>query len=143
MSRAGSIQKPQKLERDRLWRLASEVALYAYSQLNSFPQDEEYGMQPRLRDRSFDLTTDVAEAVGSIDPRDKAFCYGLALRDAYGVRNTLIMANKTGMLSVEPAIFVKLDELAEGLSAEVAETTDDIPEYLKQFAIDNDNRDNR
>lgn len=124
-----------KLEDDKLWRLASEIALYAYSQLSNFPAEEDYGMNPRLRDRAFDLTTDIAEAAGSLDPRDKAFSYGKALRDAYSVRNTFIMANKTGMLDVEPAIFVKLDALVNGLGKQVSESSNDIPAYLKQFTI--------
>lgn len=130
--------KPIRLEDDPLWRMASEIALYAYSQLQNFSEDEAYGMEPKLRDRSFDLTADLAEAVGSVDPRDKTYYYGMALRDTYGVRNTLIMANKTGMLNVEPAIFVKLERLANGISALVSEVSDDIPEYLKQFSIKDD-----
>ena len=124
-----------KLENDKIWRLASKVALYAYSQLDGFPAEEEYGMQSRLRERAFDMTTDTAEALGSVDPRDKAYFYGHALRDTYSVRNTLVMANKTRLLRVEPEIFLLLDELAEALKSEVTETTDDIPEYLKQFSI--------
>lgn len=124
-----------KLENDKLWRLSSRIALYAYSQLDGFPAEEEYGMQSRLRERAFDMTTDTAEALGSTDPRDRAYFYGHALRDAYSVRNTLVMANKTRILRVEPEVFVLLDELTEALKTEVTETTDDIPEYLKQFAI--------
>lgn len=92
-------------------------------------------MQARLRERAFDMTTDAAEALGSVDPRDKAYFYGHALRDAYSVRNTLVMANKTRLVRIEPEVFVLLDELTEALKAEVMETTDDIPEYLKQFSI--------
>lgn len=124
-----------RLEDDKLWRQASEIALYAYDQLNNFSQDEEYGMEPKLRDRSFDLTGDLAEAIGSIDPRDKAYYYSLALRDTYGIRNTLIMANRTGALNVEPSIFVKLDRLADGINAEATGSNDDIPEYLKHLTI--------
>lgn len=129
------IAKPQRLEDHMLWRLASEIALYAYDQLSQFSEDEEYGMEPKLRDRSFDLTADLAEAAGSLDPRDKAYYYGLAMRDVYSIRNTLIMAGKTDVLPLEPAILVKLDRLADGISDEVNGTSDDIPEYLKQFSI--------
>lgn len=124
-----------RLEDDKLWRQASVIALWSYSQLHNFHEDEAYGMQPRLRDRSFDLTNDIAEATGSIDPRDKAYYYGQALRDCFGIRNTLIMANKTGMLDVEPAVLVQLDALAKALNGEVADQTDDIPEYLRQFNV--------
>ena len=135
-------RKPVKLENDRLWRLASEIAIYAYGQLDNFSDEEAYGMQPKLRDRAFDMTNDVAEAVGSVDPRDKTHLYGHALAAAYSVRNTLVMANKTGMLQVDPTVFVKLDQLADGLSSEVADTSDGIPEYLKQFSVrDNSKRD--
>ena len=135
MNKQKQSQRYTKLEDDMLWRQASEVALWCYGQLHNFNEDEAYGMQPRLRDRSFDLTNDVAEAAGSIDPRDKAYYYGQALRDCFGIRNTLIMANKTGMLDVEPSVMVQLERLAKGLNAEIADQADDIPEYLRQFDI--------
>ena len=133
-------RKPVKLEKDRLWRLASEIALYSYALLGNFGEDEAYGMEPKLRDRSFDMTNDIAEAVGSIDPRDKTHLYGHALSAAYSVRNTLIMANKTGVLQVEPSVFVKLDQLTDGLSDEVLETSDGIPEYLRHFSVQDKNQ---
>ena len=132
-----------KLENDRLWRLASDVALYAYSELDNFGEEEMYGMQQKLRDRAFDLTNDIAEAVGAVDPRDKTHYYGHALGAAYSVRNTLLMANKTEMLNVEPIVFVKLDQLTEALHGEVMETSDDIPEFLKKFTTQDSNQDKK
>ncbi len=124
-----------KLETNSLWRAATDVAVYAYSVLHEFPEEEQYGMQPNLRERAFDLTSDVSEAAGSIDPRDRAYSYGRALRDAYSVRNTLVIAGKTGVLDIEPSIIVKLDKLIDDLIAETAETTDGIPAYLKSMEL--------
>lgn len=124
-----------KLEDNQLWRMASEIMLYAYDQLPEFTEDEEYGMEPKLRDRSFDLTCDLAEAAGSLDPRDKTYYYGLAMRDVYGIRNTLIMASKTQTLNVEPSVFLKLERLADGIADEVSGASDDIPEYLRHFSV--------
>jgi hypothetical protein len=129
------FDRPTRLEDAPLWRLASEIALYTYDQLDNFSEDEAYGMEPKLRDRSFDLTADLAEAAGSIDPRDKTYYYGQALRDVYSIRNTLIMAVKTDLMDVEPGIFVKLDRLADGIADEVTDTSSGIPEYLKQFSL--------
>lgn len=122
-----------KLESNKLWRAATDVAVYAYRVLHEFPEEEQYGMQPNLRERAFDLTSDIAEAVGSIDPRDRAYSYGRALRDAYSVRNTLVVAGKTGVLDIEPSVIVKLDNLIDDLVAETAETTNGIPAYLKSM----------
>lgn len=131
-----SQTKMKRLEDDELWRIAREVALYGYNVLQDLPDEERYGMEQQLRDRSFDLTNDIAEAVGSTDPREKSYSYGRALRDAFSVRNTFIMANKTGMLQVEPSVFVRIDELTNGLYDEVNVTTEQIPDYLKHFSFE-------
>lgn len=124
-----------KLEQDKLWRMASQVAVYAYSVLSMFPDEERYGMQANLREQSFDLTTDVAEATGSLDPRDKAFSYGKALQDAYSVRNTLVIAGKTGVLVIEPSIIVILDKLIDTLIIESNNASDSVPAYLRSLAM--------
>ncbi len=124
-----------KLETNKLWRSASDIAVYAYGQLDGLPEEEEYGMASRLRQKAFDLTADIAEAVGSLDPRDKSYSYGQALREAYGIRNVLIMANKTGLLGIEPSVIVKLDHLIADLANEVDKSAKHIPEYLKQFSL--------
>ncbi len=135
MKQNDNSHQPQKLEANKLWRAASEIAVYAYSVLHEFPEEEQYGMQPNLRERAFDLTSDIAEAVGSVDPRDRAYSYGRALRDAYSVRNTLVIAGKTGVLDIEPSVIVKLDTLIDALVVETADTSKSIPAYLKSLAL--------
>ncbi len=124
-----------KLENDKLWRIASQITVYAYSVLQDFPDEERYGMQANLREQSFDLTTDIAEATGSLDPRDRAFSYGKALQDAYSVRNTLIIAGKTDILAIEPSIIVHLDSLINNLIIESNNAAASVPAYLKSLAM--------
>ncbi len=135
-----SLSKPPKLENDKLWRAASDIAVYAYAQLDVLPEEEEYGMAARFRQKAFDVTSDIAEAIGSLDPRDKSYSYGQAMREAYSLRNALVMANKTGLLGIEPSVIVMLDNLIEALAAEIDTSTKRIPEYLKQFSMQDERK---
>jgi four helix bundle protein len=128
------ILKPgKKLEQSQLWKLASELAEFFYSELTQLPEEEKWGMQSKLRQRSFELTSDIAEAVGSIDPRDKAHAYGLSRRSLFGIKNAYILASKAGFLSIDPDVMIKIDKTVALLDAEITGAAANIHAWYEEF----------
>ena len=128
------VLKPgEKLEQNELWKLATELAEFFYGEISQLPEEEKWGIQSKLRQRSFECTSDIAEAVGSIDPRDKTHSYGLARRSLFGVRNAYSLACKAGFLSIDPDIMVKIDKVTMLLDQQIIESTANIQAWYEEF----------
>lgn len=123
----------QKLPDNKLWKIATELTEEAYELLPELPEEERYGMNSKLRGRAFDVSSDIAEAVGAIDPRDKKYHYGLARRSLFAMQNVYKLASRTGILNIEPETMVKIDKLIDALDEEIDSVTKSIPEYMQQF----------
>jgi four helix bundle protein len=123
------------LETNKLWKEASLLAEDSYSLLEELPEDEQYGMRIKFRSRAFDVTTHIAEALGSIDPRDKKYSYGLARQNLFGLKNAYLISHKTGRLQLEPDIIVRIDSLTDEIDKEIAEAGNAIPKYMEQFEV--------
>jgi hypothetical protein len=123
-----------KLEGNTIWKDAAEVAEYANSIVGLFSEDEKWTYVSKLRNRSFDLTSDIAEALGSVDPRDKTWAFGIARRDAFGLKNALVMAHKTTAVDVDMNMLVKLESITDRLDASIAENDKAIDAYLQKFS---------
>jgi four helix bundle protein len=123
----------KKLEDDKLWQLASELAEFFYGQLTELPEEEKWGMESKLRQRSFQLTSDIAEGIGSIDPREKMYSYGLARRSLFGIKNVYSLANKTDDLKMDPEVMVKIEETTKLLDQEIMDASANIDAWYEEF----------
>lgn len=123
----------RKLEDYPLWRTASHVATLAYGALEQLPEEEKWGMSFKLRRDAFDMTSTLAEALGSIDPRDQKHYFGGARKHMFSLKNACLMAHKTDVLKLDPEIIVKLNDMIHEVDAAIITATDAIPEYMKQF----------
>ncbi len=123
----------QKLEDYDLWRIASALAKTAYGTLDTFPEEERWGMSQTLRVSAFNLTSALAEAYGSADPRDKIHYLGHARRHATTFKNVYIMAHKTAVTKADPETIVEVEGLIKAIDVELPKLTDKIPLWLKQF----------
>src|SRR3978361_1853541 len=94
----------EKLEDNKLWQAATDLAAGAYATLPDFPDEERWGMVTKLRSNAFELTASLADGYGSIDPRDKKYYFGHARKYAFGLKNTLHMAHKTNIHEVNPSL---------------------------------------
>jgi four helix bundle protein len=122
-----------KLEDDKLWQQAAKIAQEIYSLLDALPEDEKWGMGSKLRGRAVDLSTEVAEAVGSIDPRDKHYYLGHAKRSLFGIKNVYLLAQKTEVLAIQPESFVQLNKLSDALDAKIDKSAKAIPDFMQQY----------
>lgn len=83
----GYIQALTGLEEDELYQSAVEVADKTYMLLREMPEEEKYGMITRARQYGFDLTASIAEALGSINPQDVEYYFGMTRKNAFGLKN--------------------------------------------------------
>lgn len=128
-----NIPKPsQKLEEYELWRLVSHIAEECYARLQDFP-DDDYAMKSKLQDRAFDVTSDVAEGFGSIDPRDASWYFGMARRSIFGIKNVLSLASKAGYIEVNPELMVEIERATTAIDAEIRKEIANIPAWYKEM----------
>lgn len=127
------MKKSIKLEDNELWVLVSEIAEYSYSVLDHFPEEEKWGMQSKIRQRAFEATSDVAEAVGSVDPRDVKWHLGLSRRSIFGLKNALRLAQKAGYLEVAPEFMIKIDKASELMGNAISAAENEIPLWFKEM----------
>jgi four helix bundle protein len=121
------------LDDSKLWKLAIGIAEEAYTRLDDFPEEEKWGLAAKLRGRSGDVTTHVAEALGSIDPRDTKWLLGKARSNLFAVKSIYQLAHKTGILPIIPESMVKIEAAAKEIDTLIGKAADDIPLWFKEM----------
>ncbi|MDB5184634.1 MAG: rRNA-intervening sequence protein [Candidatus Saccharibacteria bacterium] len=116
----------------KLEQLSLAISADVYKALDHFSEDEQWGMQTELRHSALDVTTDTAEALGSIDPRDKQYSYGRARKALFVLRATFKLAQRTGIFAVEPDLMVAIQEAIKLIDPEIERATKDIPSWFTQ-----------
>lgn len=101
--------------------------------LSEFPEEEKWGMQSKLRTRAFEISSDIADALGAIDPRDVKWHFGLARRGLFGLKNVLIQASNAGYVDVETDLLVEIQRLADLIDIEIEKATKNIPSWFKEM----------
>lgn len=121
------------LDDSKLWKLAIEIAEEAYARLDDFPEEEKWNLAAKLRGRSGDVVTHVAEALGSIDPRDTKWSLGKARSNLFAVKSIYQLAHKISMLSVVPESMLKIEAATKEIDKLIGKATDDIPLWFKEM----------
>ncbi len=127
------MKQSQKLEDYALWKLVSKIAEQCYELLHEFPEEEKWGMESKLRQRAFEITSDVADAIGSIDPKDSVWHLGHARRDIFGIKNILKLASKAGYIEVVPELMVDINTATTNLDIEIEKAITSIPIWYKEM----------
>ncbi len=122
------MNRIKKIEDSTLWRTVSGVAQQVYGLSSDLPEAEQW-VSSKLRLRAFDVTQDVAEALGSIDPQDVRWHLGFARHDLFGIKNALSFARKMGLLDVQPELMLLVDKAVNEVDVLIDESTKQIPEW--------------
>lgn len=123
------MSKPEKLEDNKLWQGASRISEAVDAMLGSFPEEERWGVESKLRQRSLEVTQGISEAAGAIDPSEVRYCLSGARRDLFGLKNALRIAYRRGYVKLDPQIMVDIDKLTDEIDKEVAV----FPEKIKAW----------
>jgi hypothetical protein len=128
------MTKSLKLEDIELYKIVLEVADYVDSILVDLPEEERWRLTAKLNSRSVDVTTDVAEAFGSIDPRDKKWLLGMARRDLFGLKNSLKICDSRNYVEIDPEIMATINTAIEETDQTIAQAEKDIPKWFDEMS---------
>jgi hypothetical protein len=128
------MNKKPELEKIPLWKLVTKIANYADDLLVELPEVEKWGMESKIRGRSLDLTSDIAEAYGSIDPRDQKWLFGAARRDLFGLKNSLKAAHRRKYVNIDPDIMVAIDQAVDQVDKEIQRSIEEVPKWFEDMS---------
>lgn len=113
-----------KLEDNRLWREANELAEFMYSKLVLLPADEKYETIRKLRSSSNDLIFYIGQAASNKIPVGAEFEWGHASRSLGALKTMYRFACRQGFLELDPQIMVRIDKLVENVQLEVSKSAE-------------------
>ncbi|HET7060168.1 MAG TPA: four helix bundle protein [Candidatus Saccharimonadales bacterium] len=123
----------KKIETIPLYKMVIQVVDYADRVTADLPEEEKWGIGSKLRSRAFDATSDIAEAYGSIDPRDVKWSFGMSRRDLFSLKNSLKIAHQRDYVKVDPSVMVTIDKIIEEIDKEVELAGENIPKWFKEM----------
>ncbi len=125
-------RKLQKLEDNKLWIESQKIASYIYVLVDQLPEDEKLSMQHRLYSRAFDVTSDLAEAVGAISPKDVEYSMGLARRGLFAVKNAYRFLINQKVIKADPDFMLQLNKVIDEVDTYIQESWSDIDSMQKE-----------
>jgi len=126
-----------KLEDNALWRDAEKIAKAIFDTYDRLPEDEKMVVKWKLRDRAFDLTSDIAEACGTFIPKDIEYNLSQARRSVFSMKNAYRYLGRQGFLKIDPQLMVDMDKLVTDIDVQIKKSWHDIDE------IETDRRDTK
>lgn len=127
-------RKLQKLEDSKLWSESQKVATYIYELVDQLPEEEKINLQYRLRARAFDVTSDIAEATGSINPKDTEYSMGLARRGVFAIKNAYKFLGTQKIIEVDPDFMLQLNNMLNEIDTHIKEAWNEIDSVQKEKA---------
>jgi hypothetical protein len=108
-----------KIEDSPLWRAVSKIARDSYNTYSAL-SDDHWNLRSKLEANAVDVTNDVAEACGSLDPRDVKWSLGHARKDLFSLKNAYSLAFHTGVIEPQPEVMVAIDDAVKLIDKEIA-----------------------
>ena len=126
----------QTITSDKLYSLTVQIADFCYEIAADLSDDEKYPVQFTLKTNAFEITNHVAEALGSVDPRDAFWKLGLTKRNLFSVRNTLQQSHKREILALNPEIMIKINEAIDETNRRIEQSKKMIAGYFEILDAD-------
>lgn len=124
------------LEDSKLWKKCCKIGEIMHAFLGSLPEDENYPMGYKCRQYSFDVSSCVAEAIGSIDPRDKVWQLGRARSVLFAAKDAYKQASQKNYIKLDPDFMVLVEEATVLIDEEIEACRKDIPRWYKEMSIE-------
>jgi four helix bundle protein len=122
-----------QVEKSRLWLITLEISEEIYKLIPKLPEEERWGAQSSLRQRAFEITKDVSEAIGSVDPRDAKWHFGMAHRDLFSLESTLHVIDRVGYFTTDPKITMNIELAIKLIDKELEGMTKKIEEWHEEM----------
>lgn len=113
------MEMTKELEKSEMWQMAVRVMEETHALAEELPENDEYTMEYKLRQRGFDLSDDIAEAEGSIFAKDTEYYLGLARRDLFGIRNMYHVLARLEHAEINPDVMVRMNKLLNAIDARI------------------------
>lgn len=123
----------KKLEDSKLWKAASEAGRVLSELLDQVPEEESYPMKYKVKQYAFDISSWIAEGVGSIDPRDRVWQYGKARSALFAAKDAYKQVCNAGYIELDPAFMVQIESVTNLLDIELKESRVDIPKWFEEM----------
>lgn len=120
--------KLKKLEECEIWLKADSIVKDISALYHSLPEDDRINLKFSLYLRSFDLANDVAQACGTILPKDIEQNISFARRTLFGLRSAYKHLAQEGVIELEPEFMVKLNELNQLIDDEIKRAWQELDE---------------
>lgn len=126
-----------KLEDDDLWRAVSKIGRHAYNTAQSVSEND-FTLRNKFEYAVYDMTNDVAEACGSLDPRDVKWSLGRARKDLFSLKNSYSLAFHTGQIEADPDVMVDIDKAVKLLDARVDSLASSFKQWREEMNLQGD-----
>jgi hypothetical protein len=126
----------QTITSDKLFSLTVQIADFCYEIAADLSDDEKYPVQYTLKTNAFEITNNVAEALGSVDPRDAFWKLGMTKRALFSVRNTLQQSHKRKILVLNPEIMIKINEAINETDRRIEQSKKMLASYFEILDAD-------
>jgi four helix bundle protein len=113
------MKRADKLEDSVLWKKVTEIAVDTYSLITELPREEEWDMKARLHQHAFAVTNEVAEAYGSLDPRDSKWLLSKARGNLFAIKSAYVLGYKTGELPEQSEVMVLINQSVRLIDTEL------------------------
>jgi hypothetical protein len=123
----------KKLEDSELWKKVSEIGKELKDILEHIPEEDSYPIGFKIKQYSFDISSWIAEGVGSIDPRDRVWQYGKARSELFAAKDAYKQACNLGYIKLDPSFMVQIESATQLLDKEIKESRVDIPKWFSEM----------
>lgn len=126
--------KQYKLEADDLWRGVVALAEKMYELLGNFPEEEKYGIAGKLRSSAFNSTSDIAEAIGCIEPNTRCYYLGMLRKDLLALKNAYRFAARQSVFKMDPEVMLTVDNFLDEVNKRLHQVQKDVNSDSKSVA---------
>lgn len=99
-----------RLEDSIIWQEACSLAELIYSKLGSFPEDEKWATERKLRNAANDLMFYAAEVIGGSSPTVSEYGWSNVRKSISILKTMYRFAGRQKFIELEPEVMVRFDK---------------------------------
>lgn len=122
----------QIIESAELMKHTENISVMAYDLMEQLPEEGAWDIESKLRYASVDIVTDIANACGSLDPRDSLYKLGHARGLLFEIMSTLKIAHRLRLLELQPELMLEIEQTIAVLDKEAARLPKAARQWLKE-----------
>ena len=122
----------QIIESAELMKHTENISVMAHDLMEQLPEEGAWDIESKLRYASVDIVTDIANACGSLDPRDSLYKLGHSRGLLFEIMSTLKIAHRLRLLDLQPELMLEIEQTIDLLDKEAARLPKAARQWLKE-----------